>query len=874
MYKKLLFLLLLVVCFLPFNVYAEKNSQIGFFPFNIYANKDIKLLKKKIPMMLADEIKKAGAQSIIFDQLYNEEDFDYKKLNKIGIENGIDYIIIGSLFEAGGRISIDIKMVDIYKAESIKTFFIQIEGIENLYSAVNQLSKKLISAIFQKKIIAKIDIQGNNRIEDDAILRVIDIKPKDVVDLDKISSNIKNIYKLGFFKDVKVEREKLDTGIKVVFKVTERPSVRGIKFKGNKKFDEDELQEVVTTGTGSILNIFKINRDTLRIKELYKTKNYHNCIVELEIKKIKNNQADIIFKIKEGEKLKVEEISFEGNKHFDDGDLRGKMGTDEKGIFSFISSSGDLDRAELQRDAVKIESFYKNKGFMDANISEPEIKYGKKSILVHFEIEEGIRYKVNKVEFQGDLILSEKALFKKIKIDNLKFFSRDVLRNDIYTLTDIYTDKGYAKPDISPIVKRNKKEKQVDFTIVIKKGPPVYFERIIITGNTRTRDKVIRRELKAIETELFSKKKVQKSLNNLQRLQYFSNVDIKPSQSTDENKMDLNIDVSEMDTGNITLGAGYSSTEAAYGSFEISEGNLFGRGQLAKAKIKISNESALYTIRFVEPWMFDIPLSTGFDIYNEENEYDYYDKKSKGGGIDFTYKIIEDMRIGIKYSYEDFTISSVQTNYTTVDEGRYITSSITPSIVFDSRDRRFSPRNGIYSKLSFEYADESLGGDINFSKSLIELGFYIPLFWKFTWVIHGKGGHLDDRTNGTPDIDYERFYLGGIDSIRGFKNGDIYASLINGEERGGEKLIQLNTEITFPLVEEYGVSGILFYDQGDVFLKNEDYTLSDNYSSFGFGFRWASPMGPMRLEYGIVDNGKGIEDSGKGRVQFSIGAKF
>ncbi|MCP3899631.1 MAG: BamA/TamA family outer membrane protein, partial [Desulfobacteraceae bacterium] len=273
-------------------------------------------------------------------------------------------------------------------------------------------------------------------------------------------------------------------------------------------------------------------------------------------------------------------------------------------------------------------------------------------------------------------------------------------------------------------------------------------------------------------------------------------------------------------------------------------------------------------------WLFDIPLSTGFDIYNEEHEYDFYDKESKGGGIDFTYKIIEDMRIGINYSYEDFTISNVQTEYTTVDEGRYLTTSLTPSIVFDSRDRRFTPRNGIYSKLSLEYADESLGGDINFTKSLIECGFYIPIFWKFTWVIHGKGGHLDDRTNGTPDIDYERFYLGGIDSIRGFKNGDIYASLVNGEERGGEKLIQLNTEITFPLLEEHGISGILFYDQGDVFLENENYTLSDNYSSFGFGIRWASPMGPMRLEYGIVDNGKEIEDSGKGRFQFSIGAKF
>jgi outer membrane protein insertion porin family len=525
MYKKILFLSLLIVCILPLNSYADKNVHVGFFPFNIYASDNTQALKNKVPMMLADEIKKAGAKPVFLDQQYIEEDFDKKQLNKIGIENGLDYIIIGSLFEAGGRISIDLKMIDIYRSGPAKSFYNQIEGIEYLYTAVSQLSKKLVSEIFHKKIIVKIDIQGNRRIEDDAILRVVDIKPKDIEDLNKISSDIKNIYKLGYFEDVKAEREKLDTGIKVIFKVVERPSVRVIKFKGNKKFDEEELKDVVTTGTGSILNIFKINRDTLRIKELYKSKNYHNCVVEIEIEKLKNNQADIMIKINEGQKLKIEEIAFEGNHYFDDGDLRGKMDTDEKGIFSFMSSSGDLDRAELQRDTIRIESFYKNKGFMDAKVSEPEIKYGKKSILISFEVKEGIRYKVNKVELQGDLILSKKKLYKKIKTDDLKFYSMDVLRNDIYTLTDIYTDEGYAKPDISPVIKRNKKDKNVDFIFVIKKGPPVYFERIVINGNTRTRDKVIRRELKVIETELFSKKKIERSLHNLKRLQYFDNVE-------------------------------------------------------------------------------------------------------------------------------------------------------------------------------------------------------------------------------------------------------------------------------------------------------------------------------------------------------------
>ncbi|MCK5200729.1 MAG: BamA/TamA family outer membrane protein, partial [Spirochaetales bacterium] len=311
-----------------------------------------------------------------------------------------------------------------------------------------------------------------------------------------------------------------------------------------------------------------------------------------------------------------------------------------------------------------------------------------------------------------------------------------------------------------------------------------------------------------------------------------------------------------------------------FGMVEVSEGNLFGRGQIVKLKTKVSDESVLFSLRFVEPWLFDIPLSSGVEIYHLDEEFDYYDKRSKGGGFNFSYPIFEDTRVGITYSYEDFIISNVDEIYTTVDEGHYLTTSLTPHITYDSRDRTFCPTKGVYSTLSVEYADEALGGDISFIKSIAEVGVYIPLFWKFTWVLHGKGAFLDDKTDGSPDIDYERFYQGGINSIRGFKSRDIYATKINGEERGGEKLIQFNTEITFPIVEDQGISGVVFYDQGDVFLENQTMTLSDNYSSFGLGVRWDSPMGPMRLEYGIVNNGKGIEEDGNGRFQFSVGARF
>ena len=324
------------------------------------------------------------------------------------------------------------------------------------------------------------------------------------------------------------------------------------------------------------------------------------------------------------------------------------------------------------------------------------------------EIKEGIQYKINQVIFQGDLILSEKELYKKIKIDDNKFYSRDVLRNDIFTLTDIYTDKGFAKPEISPVIDRNNKKHNVTLTFIIKKGPPVYFGRIIISGNNRTRDKVIRRQLKAIETELYSKNKIQKSLRNLQRLKYFEKIDVNPSPGSSENKMDLNVDVVEKPTGNLVFGGGYSTTEKVFGMVEVSEGNLFGRGQIVKLKTQVSQSSTEFSLKFIEPWLFDIPLSSGVELYNLNEEFDYYDKKSKGGALDFSYPIFEDMRIGIKYKYEDFTISNVDELYTTVERGHYLTTSLTPSLSYDSRDRLFVPRKGAFSKLSVEYADDLL----------------------------------------------------------------------------------------------------------------------------------------------------------------------
>ena len=865
----------LLMLLAPVSAGADNNIKVGVFPFAVHAEKKMAYLQEKIPLMVIDHLKKEGADAFYIDDPSVTLDTDTEKLKKAGIKYGTDYLVYGSIFSAGGRISIDTRMISVYQDKVADTFYSEAKGLENLLGASKELSKKLTSEIFRKKIILSIEVEGNKRIESDAILRTIETQVQDIVNSDRLSADLSRIYKMGYFEDVRVVQEKLDTGVKIIFKVEEKPSVRKILFEKNHVYEDEKLREAIHTSTGSILNIFKIKEDVKRIEQLYKTKNYHNCEISYKVESLKHNQADIVFHIDEGEKLKIENISFEGNRHFDDKDLKKRMQIKEKGFFHWITSSGDLDRNELERDVIRIESFYKNNGFIDAKVSEPEIEFKEDSISIDFKVEEGIQFTIGKIDFKGDLIFPRSEIKEKIEIQESGLYNRELIRKGVFDLTDAYANKGFANADIAPEIDKHPEKGIVDVTLRIKKGSPVYFERILISGNTKTRDKVIRRQLKVYEQGLYSKEDIQRSMRNLKRLDYFEKVNLEPVKGSEENTMNLNVEVKEKSTGAFTFGGGYSSDTELFGLISVRERNLFGRGQVAEVKAEVSEESNKFMLSFTEPWLFDIPLKAGLDLYNWEKEYDYYDKDSRGGALKFSYPIFDYTRMGIKYEYEDFEISNVDELYTSVDKGTYVTSSLMPFISWDSRDRVFVPTEGSFHKVSVEYAGGPLGGEIDFVKYYAETGWYFPLFWKFTGVLHAEGGYLDDQTNNDTEIDYERFYLGGINSIRGFDSGDIDATPEGQlEERGGEQYIQFNAELTFPLAEDLGLSGVVFYDQGDVYADDEDIDLGDNFSSCGAGLRWKSPVGPIRIEYGRVIEGHDVESSGSGQWQFTVGAFF
>jgi len=874
-FKKISLIVIFFILFFSVNVFAEDKVKVGIIPFVIHADKDIKHLETSLPKMILEKLDADGAETVLLNEVPAAADLDDKKIQEIGIRYGVDYLVWGSLFMAGGQLSIDAKMGASFDSKSPDLFFAEAKGVENLFSAVNNLSREISSILFKRQFITKVRLEGNRRIESDAVLRILSAKPGEIFNSVKLSDDIKNIYKMGYFDDVRVESNQRDKGVELVFIVVEKPSVKRVKLKGNHVYDAKEITEVMKTSTGSILNIFKLDADVSRIKALYTEKNYHNCSIVYNITPLANNQADVEFVLDEGEKLRIETIEFVGNHSFSAKKIKKEMKTKKKGFFFWLTSSGDLDKNELDQDVFRIESFYKDQGFVDARVSDPEVEFGKESILVRFKIDEGIQYKIGTIDFKGDLIVPVETFKSTIKSKTSDLYSRKGLRSDVLAVTDIFADKGFANADIAPLIDRDMDKKLVNVTFNMAKGSPVYFERIIISGNTKTRDKVIRRQIKVYEQELYSTSKLQESVKNLRRIDYFENVELNTSKGTREDQVNVNVNITEKATGAFSFGGGYSSEDSMFGMVSITERNLFGKGQIVTAKAEISGNSNKYTLSFTEPWLFDIPLSAGFDLYNWDKEYDYYDKDSMGGALRLGYMIFDFTSIGIRYGFEDFEITNVQDLYTSVDAGNYVTSSITPSLQYDSRNKGFNATEGMLHSISVEYAGGPLGGEIDFIKYLAESGVHFPIFSKLTGMVHAKAGFLDDKSSDDLDIDYEKFYLGGINSVRGYDWQDINAGKNSeGKIRGGEKFVQFNAELNFPLLADVGLAGVLFYDMGDVFSTDEDISFKELYSSYGAGIRWYSPMGPIRIEYGITLDDTDESKAGDSRWEFSMGSSF
>ncbi len=525
---------------LPCLLSAKEMVHVAILPFEVHAPEQIDFFRNNLPELLEKQLLKEG----ISVTLAEEEDISGDdQLRSFGEKLRADFVITGSFNRIGNRFSLDIKAIPSSTMRLSHHFYVEGGGLENLLDRVQELAKQISNKIFERKKIVRITIVGNKRIESEAIKRLLKAKEGELFSKKKLSADLKRVYNMGYFDDIRVEAVDVPGGKEVIFTVKEKPTISDISIKGNIALTDDKIKEVLDIKTGSILNIHNVYNNIEMIKGLYKEKGYHNVRVTFNTESLKADRANLVFTIEEGEKALIKEIIFEGNDAYSSDHLQGLMKTSEKGFFSWLTSSGELNQEVLDQDITKIAAYYHNNGYIQAKVAEPHITFADDYIYIKIKIEEGPKFGIGNVTVEGDLIKPEDELLSLIAINKEKIYNREVIRKDILTLLDVYSDAGYAYADVVPRINEDPARQEVDIAYTITQGKPVYFEKIIITGNTKTRDKVIRRELKIYEQELFSGKRLKQGSRNLYRLDYFEDIKVNTSKGSSDGKMNLHIDV-------------------------------------------------------------------------------------------------------------------------------------------------------------------------------------------------------------------------------------------------------------------------------------------------------------------------------------------
>lgn len=863
---------------------AESPKRIALLPFSVASETDLSYLSGQIPETLSRQLKRDGGEMVdaapLLGAVGEKGAVDTAKLVKAAAAAKIDHVVWGVLTQAGTTYRLSATLFDV-RSGSSTPLASEGQGVETLISTVGDMALMIGSRIFSFETISAVTVEGNRRIEADAILRVVRTKAGERVQKDSLTRDMKSIYRMGYFEDIKVVADHKEDGTAtVIFRVKEKPTIRNVIVKGNHVFDDEKVKKNVTLSKGSIFNTSALNTSIKQIESLYSERHYYKTAVSYRLIEEENNQADLELTIEEGEKIWIKEITIEGNNFFTDKKIKKLIKTQEKGFFSWLTSSGTLEMADLNVDMSVINAEYQRNGFIDCRIADPEVEYKGKWIFITVKIDEGTRYSLGKVDVDGDILDTKEALLAKLKVGEDSFLNREKVQNDVVALTDIYSDQGYARASVVPDIQRNREAGVADITYRITKGSLVYFDKIIITGNTVTRDKVIRRQLAIYEQELYRGAKLKESVRNLYRMEYFGDIKVNTLDTADPDKVNLSIDVKEKPTGTFTFGMGYSSQDKLFGTTSISKRNLFGRDQSIDLKAQFGGTGNKYSLIFVEPWLFDIPLYSKYELKNWNDEYSTYDKKTVGGGLTLGYPVFDNTRAFVSYNYERNDIFNIEAGAaSSIEEmkGVNVLSSSGLSINYDTRDRRYNAQTtrGIDSTLRVEHAGGPLGGDITYSKYTAESSVFFPILWKVVGMIHGEGGIVHENSGGfLPD--YKKFYLGGINSLRGFKYQDIHLDETNADgttsEIGGNKYVQFNAELIVPLFGVDGLVALAFTDAGNVYEESSFIDPSELRQTYGFGFRWYSPIGPIRFERGYVLDPKPGEDTA--RWEFTMGTAF
>lgn len=767
------------------------------------------------------------------------------------------------------------------------------------------------------EIIERVLITGNQRVEEEAIRAKLKAAPGTAYSPALVDEDIRSIFKLGFFNDVRATFDEQPGGWVLTYELRERPFIRQVQIEGNKKIDSEEIEGMIRVRPNTILDPQKARQGIQEVKNAYEKKGYLDAEIRYETTPVGENEVDVIYVIDEQEPIRVHDIVFEGNTAIDSDDLRRLMETREKSLLTPFTGAGNLDREVLKTDTERLTAYYYENGFIDVRVAEPEIAREEDGLKITIKIDEGEAYHFGTVRAAGELDAElEAAAEREFKAKQGELFKPSLLREDINTLTQVYGDLGYAFVNVLPDTEINGDKKTVDVTYTMTRGPKVAIDRIEISGNTKTRDKVIRRELELLEQQPFSGTQLRRSQDRLRRLGFFEDVNITTRKADAEDKLDVIVDVREGNTGSFSAGAGLSSGESFLFNVRLSEANLFGRGQAAVLNLDFGSIRRNLILSFTEPYFLDTELTLGFDLFNWELFFDEFARGGTGGSVRLLYPLpalgldvvrlgplgdasLLDTRIGVDYRLEladIFDVSRGAPSVIQAEQGSSLISSISPRVFRDTRNSLLDPTAGGYQDISIEFA--GLGGESQFINAQSRARWYIPLFRipKLGMLTGSSGFNFAFGYGYGGDVElplFERYFPGGINSLRGFevrslgpavnvfqqgkgKDGNCplgpgyCARLFRHDPIGGSQQLILSNEVIFPIIEGLGLKGVLFCDAGNAFLARDGINFSGMRVSVGGGFRWLSPMGPLRLELGFplnAESGDRVQT-----IQFSFGA--
>ncbi len=729
--------------------------------------------------------------------------------------------------------------------------------------------------------ISQIKIVGNQRVETDAIRVHISSEVGQPLNPATVDADVKSIYRMGFFTRVNAYVKREPNGIVLTYLVNEEPLVREIRFSGMTKISpsDEQIVNAMALHSGSLLDRVRVKTTARNIAEVYQAKGYLDARVTSRTVQEPNNTVLLVFDVKEGPQVRISAVRFVGNHHFSSRLLAAAIQTRPHSIVSWITGSGILDQKKLQDDVDHLTAYYYAAGYLNAHVSYPTLTRRGNSIIVTFDLSEGPRYRVSAVDVTGDLKVPKAQLQRLLTLKAGQPFSSTTMQHDVLTLSDFYSNRGYAYVNVDPRTSVDPAAHQVEVDYNINPGSEVLVDRINISGNTKTSDKVIRRELEIQEQEPYSAQKIQKSKQRLDALGYFSNTRISTEPGPTPDKIDLDIAVQEANTASLQVGGGYDSYSSVFGNFIISNTNLFGGGESASAAAQLGFLYRNLNINYTEPWFLDMPLSVSLSAFYDELFLYSFNQTNTGFQINTGYPLaelgfkklgpfsLEDITLGLGYQFESVGITGLAP-FTTFDILRYKgytqVSEIMPSIRRFTVDNPQDPRSGSVMNLNLELA--GLGGT-SFVKGVFHSRFFFSFLRSPRWgewvfspgVTYGIGTSLGGH-NGSELPLYERFFpggLGGGGDVRGYQ---IYSlgpqvTIFNPEGQpqaieqvGGSQELLLSGEVTFPILQSLGIRGAAFVDAGNSFFLHQSYSLSDLQSAVGFGIRWRSPFGPIAVD--------------------------